>query len=99
MSDRVQAGLRRAAGAFGAESVACWAIMPPDGPACADGGSPEFGAALAQMLGMIGRRHTQLAAAIAGHSRALREARQDCRAAEAAIGDLIDRILDAGAPG
>ena len=66
--------LQRVAGAFGAESVRFWAIMPSDGPAPADGGSAEFGAALAQMLGAIGERHTRLAAVIAGHGRTLREA-------------------------
>ncbi len=99
VSDGLQAGLRRAAAAFGAESVTFRAIMPPDGPACADGGSPEFGAALARVLGTIGERHTRLAAGIAGYSRTLREACQDYRAAQEAIGDMIDRILDPGAPG
>jgi len=99
VSDGLQAGLRRAAGAFGAGSVTFWAIMPPDGPACVDGGNPEFGAALAQVLRTIGERHTQLTAVIAGHSRTLRKACQDYQAAEEAIGDMIDRILDPGAPG
>ena len=99
VSDGLQAGLRRAAGAFGAGSVTFRAIMPPDGPPGADGGSPELDAALAQVLGVLGERHSRLAAVIAGHGRRLRAAGQDYQAAEEAIGDMIDRILDPGAPG
>jgi len=65
--------LQRVAGAFGAESVRFWAVMPPDGPAVADGGSPELDAALTQVLGAIGERRTRLAAVIAGRGRTLRE--------------------------
>ena len=91
--------LRRAAGAFGVKSATFRAVMPPGGPPGAGGGSPEFDAALAQVLGIIGGRHIQLAAVIAGHGRKLRETGQDCQAAEKAIGGMIDRILDPGAPG
>jgi len=66
--------LQRVAGAFGAGSVRFWAVMPPDGPAVADGGSPDLDAALTQVLGAIGEWHTRLAVVIAGHGRTLREA-------------------------
>ena len=95
----VVADLRRTAGAFGTESVTFWAIMPPDGPPSASGGSPELDRALAQVLEAIGVRHTELAAAIAGHGRKLREAYKNYQTAEETVGHMVDRIMDHGAPG
>jgi len=92
-------GIRRAAGSFGTESVTFWAIMPPDGPAPVSGGSPELDEALAQVLGVIGEQHIQLAAVIAGHGRRLRETGKHYRAAEEAAGRMVDRILDRDASG
>jgi hypothetical protein len=95
----VLADLRRTAGAFGTESVTFWGIMPPDGPESVSGGSPEFDGALAQVLEAIGGRHTELAAAIAGHGRKLREAYKNYQTAEETVGHMVDRIMDHGAPG
>jgi hypothetical protein len=95
----VLADLRRAAGAFGTESVTFWGIMPPDGPESVSGGCAEFDGALAQVLEAIGGRHTELAAAIAGHGRKLREAYKNYRNAEETVGYMVDRIMDHGAPG
>lgn len=93
-SEILLSDLRRAAGVFGTESVTFWAIMPPEGPACAGGGGPEFDRALARLLAAIGRRHTQLAAAIAGHGRRLREVGKGYRVAEEAVGGMVDQIMD-----
>jgi len=95
----VRDDLRRAAGAFGTEAATLWAVMPPDGLDRASGGSPGFDEALARLLGAIGERHGQLAAAIAGHGRKLREAYKHYQAAEESVGRMVDRIMDDGQPG
>ena len=95
----VRDDLRRAAGAFGTESVTLLSVMPPDGPPGVGGGSPRFDEALAQVLGAIGERHLQLAAAIAGHGRKLREAWKHYQTAEESVGRMVDRIMDEGQPG
>ena len=95
----VRDDLRRAAGAFGTESVTLWGVLPPGGPQGAGGGSPRFDEALAQMLGAIGERHLQLAAAIAGHGHRLREAWKNYQTAEESVGRMVDRIMDEGQPG
>jgi GntR family transcriptional regulator / MocR family aminotransferase len=95
----VRSRLLVAAGAFGTESVTFWAIMPPEGPAVDRSGSLEFDAALVRLLAEIGRRHTQLAAAIAGHGCRLREARNGYRTAEQTVGAMIDQMMDPDVPG
>jgi Family of unknown function (DUF6317) len=95
----VRSRLLVAAGAFGTESVTFWAIMSPGGPAVDRSGSPEFDAALVRLLAEIGRRHTQLAAAIAGHGCRLREARNGYRTAEQTVGAMIDQMMDPDVPG
>jgi hypothetical protein len=95
----VRDDLGRAAGAFGTESVTLWTVMPPDGPQSASGGSAGFDEALARLLGTIGERHVQLAAAIAGHGRRLREAYKHYQDAEESVGRMVDGIMDDGRPG
>jgi hypothetical protein len=65
----------------------------------ASGGIPGFDEALARLLGAIGERHSQLAAAIAGHGRKLREAYKHYQAAEESVGRMVDRVMDDGQPG
>lgn len=95
----VRDDLRRAAGAFGTESATLWTVMPPDGPESASGGSTGFDEALARLLGAIGERHVQLAAAVASHGRKLREAYKHYQDAEESVGRMVDRIMDDGQPG
>jgi hypothetical protein len=95
----VRDDLRRAAGTFGTESVTLRTVMSPDGPEGTGGGSPRFDEALAQLLGAIGERHLQLAAAIAAHGRSLREAWKHYQTAEESVGRMVDRIMDEGQPG
>jgi Family of unknown function (DUF6317) len=66
--------LHEAARTFGTQAAAFRTIMPADGPADVDGASPEFDAALTQVLEAIGRLHVQIAAVIARHGGTLRQA-------------------------
>jgi hypothetical protein len=79
---------------FGTESVRFWAIMPPHGPARADGGSPEFDDALAQVLEAIRGLHTQLAAMIAQHGSSLRDACSGDQGADETAGYTMEEIAD-----
>jgi hypothetical protein len=98
-SEILLSDLRQAAGVFGTESVTFWAIMPPEGPACVGGTSPEFAGALAGVLAAIGRRHTQLATAIAGHGRKLREVGKAYRVSEETVGGMVDQVMESRAVG
>jgi Family of unknown function (DUF6317) len=69
-----QSDLQQAAVTFGAQATAFRSIMPVGGPASVDGGNPEFGQALTQVLELIGGLHGQLAATIAHHGRSLQQA-------------------------
>jgi hypothetical protein len=93
-SQAVFSDLRRTAGMFGAEAVRFWAIMPPHGPARADGGSQEFDGALAQVLEAIGALHTQMAAMIAQHGSSLRDACAGDQVADETAGDTMEEITD-----
>ena len=95
----VRDDLRRAAGAFGTESVTLRTIMPPGGPEGAAGASPRFDEALDLLLKAISERHIQLAAVIGGHGRKLREAWKHYQSAEESVGRMVDRVLDEGQPG
>lgn len=89
--------LQETARTFGAEAAAFGMIMPTNGPAGADGGSPDFGAALTPVLEAIGGLHAQLTVRIAERAIRLEQAGLRYQAAEDAIVSLITSAGGRGA--